>query len=247
MFSRLQLWGLLSLSLFLFAACPPMASSAGDASERIRQSMMLLLSGVEPDSVAVTPIPGLYEVVIGTRIVYLSEDGRYLIEGSITDLESRQSLTDPRVRAARLDAVRKIGERNMLVYPAQAQRHRVTVFTDIDSGHGRKMHRDIADYTALGIELRYLFFPRAGVKSASYRKAVSIWCADDRKIAMAAAATGKKPPEKECENPVLSHMRLGEMMGVTGTPVLLLESGEMIPAYIPAEELARILDRGKQR
>ncbi|MES9898926.1 MAG: DsbC family protein [Sedimenticola sp.] len=239
----LPVCGLLFLLSLLVASSVVAAETEDEKVERIRQSLTLLLPGLQLESVVAAPIPGMYEVVIGTRIAYVSEDGRYLIEGSITDLESRQNLTEPRIRAARLDLVKKIGEANMLIYPAPELRHRVTVFTDIDSGHGRKMHREIADYAAQGIELRYLFFPRAGVNSLSFRKTVAIWCADDMKSTMAAAARGAKVPVKECDNPILSHMRLGEMMGVTGTPVLLLESGEMIPAYVPAKELAQILNK----
>lgn len=237
----LILWPFFLLSL-LVATSTAADELPEEKMERVRQSIALQLPGVPLESLSATPIPGIYEVVIGTRIAYLSEDGRYLIEGNITDLERRQSITEPRIRTARLNLIKKIGESNMLVYSAPKVKHRVTVFTDIDSGHGRKMHREIADYVAQGIELRYLFFPRSGVNSASYRKSVAIWCADDKKIAMASAAAGVKIPERGCENPVLDHLRLGEMMGVTGVPVLLLESGEMIPAYVPAKELGQILN-----
>lgn len=234
------------LSALLLPALTGAAVAGEEKTEQVRQSIELLLPGVQPDSIRATPIAGLFEVVIGTRITYISGDGRYLIEGNIIDLERRLNITEPRLMQARLDVVRRIGRANMLLFSPQEVKYRVMVFTDIDSGFGRKMQREVADYTNLGIELRYLLFPRAGINSASYRKAVSIWCADDRKEALTAAAKGEAVAEKTCDNPVKQHFAVGEMIGVTGTPVLLLESGEMIPAYVPAEELAAILKKSAQ-
>ena len=85
------------------------------------------------------------------------------------------------------------------------------------------------DYNKAGIRIRYLFYPRAGVKSPSYDKAVSVWCADDRLQAMTDSKAGKDVENKSCENPVMSHMQLGQEMGVTGTVweirLLLLQCG----------------------
>jgi thiol:disulfide interchange protein DsbC len=119
----------------------------------------------------------------------------------------------------------------------------VTVFTDIDSAFSRKLHRELASYLEAGIKLRYLFFPRAGVGSPSYSKAVTVWCSSQRKQAMSVAITGAALEELICPSPVERHLALGKRLGVSGAPALLLENGEMLPGYIAAERLAEILER----
>jgi len=130
----------------------------------------------------------------------------------------------------------------MLVYSPPKIEHTVTVFTDIDCAYCRKLHKNMDDYLSRGIEIRYLMFPRAGRNSASYIKAVSVWCAEDRKSALSLAKAGKAVKQVICEHPVQAHMALAEQMGISGAPVLLLDSGELIPSYLPADQLEAILD-----
>lgn len=238
---------LLSLLLLLVLIASPVAAEGDDeAIERVKQSLALLLPNIEPEVITKSEVPGLYEVVIGTRIVYVSGDGRYLIQGSVIDLELRENITQPKVDKLKLAAIEGVGEDNMIIYEPETIKHTITVFTDIDCGFCRKLHSEMAGYNEKGIRVRYLFYPRAGVNSASYRKAVSVWCADDRIEAMnIAKKTGNPPEEKSCENPVKRHMLLGEMMGVTGTPALMLEDGEMLPGYVPPDRLIAVLDERK--
>lgn len=94
----------------------------------------------------------------------------------------------------------------------------------------------------LGIEVKYLAYPRAGVGSKSYNKVASAWCAEDKNQALTQLKNGHSIEENICEgNPVASQFQLGGQLGVRGTPAILLESGEMIPGYIPAKELAKKL------
>jgi thiol:disulfide interchange protein DsbC len=121
--------------------------------------------------------------------------------------------------------------------------HTVTVFTDIDCGFCRKLHADMSEYNKQDIRIRYLFYPRAGLGSESYDKAVSVWCADDRKAAMDTAKAGGAVPAKTCENPVAEHHALGQAMQLQGTPALLLEGGQMVPGYVPPDKLRTLLDQ----
>lgn len=212
--------------------------------ERVRQSLQVLLPGLRPDSIRETPVGNLYEVVIGSRLVYVSGDGRYLIEGEITDLERQKNLTAPRLNQVTLAAIDAIGEQQMLIFEAQGEtRHTLTVFTDIDSAYSRKLQQQIGEYTGRGIRVRYLFFPRAGSSSASYDKAVAVWCAPDRKQALEQAMAGRPVESPACENPVEQHLALARRLGVSGAPVLVLDSGDMLPGYVTAERLLEVLAR----
>ncbi|MEW7979926.1 MAG: DsbC family protein [gamma proteobacterium symbiont of Phacoides pectinatus] len=229
------------LALLCLLALPLSTQAADDAVERVWQALALRVPQLKPEMVEPSPVPGLYEVTVGPRVFYVSADGRYVIQGDVIDLVQMRNLTQPKVNQAKLRAVEALGEENMLSYGPGDARHTITVFTDIDCGYCRKLHREMADYNAAGIRVRYLFYPRAGVESKSYRKAVSVWCAPDQHQAMDQAKGGEKIEERTCDNPVDRHMRLGEQVGVSGTPALVLADGEVLPGYLPAARLIEVL------
>lgn len=210
---------------------------------RIRSSLQVLLPGLRPDTVRATPIDNLYEITFGARIIYITGDGRFLVQGSLVDLETRTEITDERLTELKLAALNAVSEDRMVIYAPEETRHTVTVFTDIDCGFCRRLHAEMDQYNAQGIAIRYLFYPRAGIGSDSHAKAVSVWCADDRKGAMDAAKAGRDVPAKTCENPVEEHLELGKQMRLQGTPALVLGDGEVVPGYVPADKLRRALDQ----
>jgi len=210
---------------------------------KVRSSLKVLLPGLVPDSVRKSPISNLYEVTFGTRIVYLTEDGRYLVQGKLIDLETRTEITEERLTALKQAAMDAVGEDRMVIYGPEDAKHTVTVFTDIDCGYCRKLHAEMARYNDEGIRIRYLFYPRAGIGSDSYNKAVAVWCADDRHAAMDAAKAGKPVEAKTCDNPVADHYELGQAMQIQGTPALMLETGDMVPGYVPPKKLSRALNQ----
>ena len=249
-FFRPYMVALVVVSLLLLTG-QVLANKAEDseAIQNIKKNLQLLIP-VEPDQINKTPVNGLYEVMYGPRLVYVTEDGRFLLQGSIIDMQTRENITEPRLMKAKLDAVEAVGVDNMVIYsPPKGTdvKHRVSVFTDIDCGYCRKLHAEMADYNKAGIEIRYLFYPRAGQGSESYKKAVRVWCAKDRHEAMNIAKAGDavKGSNTNCENPVDDHMTLGAMVGVTGTPAMVLDDGQLLPGYVPADRLGKMLDARK--
>ena len=228
------------LASVIFGGAPMAADDEGAA--RVRQSLNMLLPGLKFGEITPSPVPGLYEVVLGHKLAYVTENGRYLMQGTLIDIEMQKDLTEPRVNAIKSKAITSLNEEMMVIFGPEKAKHNVTVFTDIDCGYCRKLHSEIDQYMEQGIRIRYLFYPRAGIGNSSYAKAVSVWCADDRKAAMTKAKSGEPIENRECENPVQSDMALGEQMGVSGTPALVLDSGKMIPGYVPADRLIAILE-----
>lgn len=214
-----------------------------DGVARVRSSLRVLIPNLTVDAVNPSPIPGLYEVTFGSHIVYVTGDGKYLVQGEITDLMTREPVTEKRKQGLMQAAIAGLDEKDMIIYGDKDLPHTVTVFTDIDCGYCRKLHRQIADYNARGIRVRYLAYPRAGVGSASYNEAVSVWCADDPKAAMTLAKSGKTVPSRKCENPVSEHFQLGQDFGIRGTPSMVLDDGELIPGYVPPERLSAVLEK----
>jgi thiol:disulfide interchange protein DsbC len=199
------------------------------------------MPSVKVGSIKPSEISGLYEVTVGGNIVYASGDGKYLIQGHLIDIAARTDLTEEKLGGARKQALDKLGQDKMIVFKPKESKYTVSIFTDIDCGYCRKLHSEIDQYMAQGITIQYLFFPRAGKGSESYHKAVSVWCADDRKAALTAAKKGDMPPAKTCANPVDEHMQLAEDFEVKGTPMIVTEKGNIFPGYLPAKQLAEAL------
>lgn len=222
---------LLTLSLGLEAAEPG----------QLRQTLQQHLPNATIDAIREAEIPRLYEVTIGPRLYYVSEDGRYLIDGHLIDLKNRTDLTEARLAKARLAALEQVGEKLMIVFAPDKPKATVTVFTDIDCGYCRKFHSQINEYLKRGIKVRYVFYPRAGRDSDSYHKAVAVWCSKDRNAALTAAKQGKSIEMHACDHPVDRHLTLAEEFGINGTPMIVTEGGQILPGYVPPEQLAAYL------
>jgi thiol:disulfide interchange protein DsbC len=211
----------------------------------IRQAMTKSMPSVKVDSVKPAVVKGLFEVLVGANIYYVSEDGKYLLQGRLVDVAARKDLTEAKLNVTRKLAIEKMGQANMIVFKPKITKYTVTIFTDIDCGYCRKLHSEIDQYLAQGITIQYLFFPRAGKGSDSYNKAVSVWCAEDRNAALTAAKKDQKLPEKTCDNPIDEHMQLAAEFDVKGTPMIISENGNVYPGYLPAKQLVEALENEK--
>jgi thiol:disulfide interchange protein DsbC len=237
---------------FLLAAnvVPAVAQVPGPpVSAEARSAVSSRFPEIRPEQLSPAPVPGLLEVRIGSKVAYVSADGRYLIQGEIIDLDTEVNLTEQRRGTARRDALSEVSEASMVVFaPKGTSKHTVTVFTDIDCGYCRKLHRQIADYNARGIKVRYLAFPRSGPGTESWRKAELVWCSKDRQGALTRSKAGEVLKGNACQpNPVAAHYQLGRDFGIQGTPAIVLESGEVIGGYLEPAELAKYLDESKAK
>jgi thiol:disulfide interchange protein DsbC len=210
--------------------------------EAIEERVRALVPEIETLAIAETPIPGVMEVQLNNEIIYMSEDGRYLMQGRLVDLETQKDLTDAAKSVLRRDKLSDLDESQMVSFGPEDADYELMVFTDTDCGYCRRLHEQIDAYIDEGIRINYLAFPRAGVGSDTYNTMVSVWCADDRQSAMNTAKAGSKPPEAKCDNPVEDQYRLGKSLGVTGTPSMMTPDGDMIPGYVPPQQLRQRLE-----
>jgi thiol:disulfide interchange protein DsbC len=207
------------------------------------------LPGVDRSAIKPTAIPGIYEVSHGTYFAYVSADGRYMLRGDLIDLETDVNLTEARRNSARAEQLASLGEDNMIIFgPSKKDaKHEITVFTDIDCGYCRKLHSEMAQLNELGVRVRYVFFPRGGPGSQSWKKAEDVWCADDRNSALTAAKAGQTIESKACgTTPVSEEWELGQQFGVRGTPAIITSDGALIAGYLPASQLVARLDSEKK-
>ncbi|GIX32837.1 MAG: hypothetical protein KatS3mg125_0793 [Lysobacterales bacterium] len=215
--------------------------------DRVRQGIRALVPDANIESVKPSPVPGLYEVIVSGQIVYVSADGRYLIQGGMFDMEKREDLTELARARIRKEALAKVPPEKRIVFAPKERKHTLTVFTDIDCGYCRRLHQHMAEYNAAGIAIEYLFFPRAGIGSPSYEKAVSVWCSADPRDALTRAKAGEEIPSRSCDNPVMEDFELGKRIGITGTPAVITEEGILIGGYLTPEQLQeRLAQLGKR-
>jgi len=200
---------------------------------------------LKPKDVRYSVLPNIFEVTAGPYIYYVTGDGSYLIDGSLLDLNTRKNITAPRAIAASMNALKAIGEENMIVFsPKKGKvKHTITVFTDLDCGYCRLMHKQIEQYTGLGIKVRYLLFPQAHPDSAKYKKAVSVWCSKNRAEALTRAKENKPVKAKTCDHPIAEYVQIGRAIGVSGTPSIIIAKGQVLPGFVAASELFKILEK----
>ncbi len=208
----------------------------------LRQALQGLIPGFTPDRVSPTPIEGIYQAHFGTRIFYFSADGRYLLRGDLIDVGKRVNLTEQARRQIRLDMLGQLTDEKLVVFGPEKPRHVITVFTDVECPYCARFHQEVPRLAELGVKVRYAAFPRRGLDSAGYRKMVAVWCAADPREAITRAKAGEALPEAQCENPVAEEFGIGHAIGVTGTPSIVLETGELIRGYVPYRRLFQILE-----
>lgn len=221
------------------------AAAGADTASPSKEEIAAKLNGVSADDLAESSIAGLYQITVGSTVAYVTVDGRYLIQGDVFDLESLENITESARADARVAMLSNVDRDEMIVFsPANGEvKHAVTIFTDIDCGYCRQFHRDIERVNALGIEVRYLFYPRTGPNTESWEKAANVWCADNRNNALTRAKLGGSVPDAECgDTPIDEHFELGNRVGVRGTPAVFAENGELLGGYLPPEQLAAALE-----
>jgi len=222
-------------------AAPVAGSGAADA-------VVAKLKALRPDlvieSAVPAPLPGMVEIrLAGGNVLYASNDGRYLIAGDLYEMgDTLVNLAEHARDEKRRDVIAAVSVDDMAVFPAQGSRKAIiTVFTDVDCGYCRKLHLEVPRMNQMGVEVRYLAYPRGGVGSPSYDKLVTVWCSSDRPDAITRMKRGETLPPKKCANPVEREYQLGHLVGLTGTPAIVLEDGRMIAGFVTADELKQEL------
>ncbi|GMR06021.1 MAG: bifunctional protein-disulfide isomerase/oxidoreductase DsbC [Gammaproteobacteria bacterium] len=209
----------------------------------IKKRLDIIVPGYDANSVKATPISGLYEFIGDGSVLYISQDGRYIVNGNIIDLEDKINLTEKTQNKVTQQLIDDYDEKEMIIFAAEGKtRDTITVFTDVDCPYCAMLHKEVPKLNKAGITVRYLMYPRAGPGSPTFIKSVSAWCADDQKKALGIAKEGGELEARTCDNPVQEQFDLGQKIGVTGTPTLILENGKILPGFLPADQLIKLLD-----
>ena len=227
---------------FAFAS----AQAAEDSAEleQVRQRVGDMFDTIEPSNVFGSPVEGWYTIQKGSVVVYISADGRYLLQGDMIDLDNQVNLTENVRTEVRRKLMSAITDEQTIMFSPAEVRYSVSIFTDVDCTYCRRLHSQIDEYMAHGIEIRYLMYPRNGPASRAWNTAEDVWCAADRKEALTLAKLDRKFPTASCDASIVQdHYVMGRDVGLNGTPAIVLEDGTLIAGYLAPDQLNATLEK----
>lgn len=221
---------------------------AGDKADQavldaLAKKLAMPAMGLEVESVSASPLTGLYEVQYanGGPLVYATKTGDFFVLGDLYAVEGDGfvNLAEKRRDGQRRDLMESLDKGDMIVFSPEGEpRAHITVFTDVTCFYCQKLHLEVPELNKRGVEVRYLAYPRAGTDSDGYRKLASAWCADNPQDALTRLKQKESVQENVCTpNPIAEQYRLGQEVGVRGTPAIITQAGQMIPGYQSADEL----------
>ena len=207
----------------------------------------VLPDGMSVQSIKESQIENLFIVDIGDlQPIYASKNGEFFFYGELYAVEGNtlQNTTKDEINLKRKSILDEaLSKDDFISFKSKNEKYRVTIFTDVDCGYCRKFHNEIKDFNDLGITVNYVAFPRSGLDSISYNKIVTAWCSEDPKSTLTKMKQGKDVQLSLCQDhPVENHFLLGQKIGITGTPAIIKSDGELLPGYLPPEELLNRLN-----
>lgn len=225
----------------LIAACFGIMSSASYASatDDIKAALTGIIGPrITEAKITESAMEGAYQVDLGSQVIFVRQSGDHLLIGDVFNTQRKASLSKEIKNAKVKVILNEMQEASMIVFEPKQTKRTITVYTDVDCPYCRKLHEEVPALVKNGVKVRYLWYPRSGIGSPSYDKAVSIWCADNQTAAMDDAKLNNKISPLKCDpNPVAAHYASGRKVGVNGTPAIVLEDGSIIAGYMPAKNL----------
>jgi thiol:disulfide interchange protein DsbC len=193
------------------------------------------------DEVSKTPVPGLYEIRVGTDVFYVDEDGDHIIQGTLFDTRTRTDLTEQRVRKLTAIAFADLPMKDAVVIKQGSGARKLAVFGDPNCGYCKRLEKDLANLKDVTI---YMFlYPVLGPDSDVKSKA--IWCSKDAATTWRAWMLEGTPPPRQmgpCDTSAIErNVAMGRKHKVSGTPALVFMDGTRIPGAVPAAEIEKQL------
>ncbi len=189
------------------------------------------------DEVSKTPIPGVWEVRMGTELVYSDETGNHLIQGSIIDTRSKIDLTQARIDKLTAIDFASLPLKNAVLIKQGTGARKVVVFADPNCGYCKRLEKDMMSLKDVSI---YTFiYPILGPDSNA--KSKDIWCAKDPAKAWRSWMVDGQLPAKAgtgCDTAALdANGEMGRKFKVQGTPAVVFEDGSRAPGAIPNAQI----------
>jgi thiol:disulfide interchange protein DsbC len=228
----------------LFAMPAAWSADSPGVPAEARERLAGMFESIAPEDIKASPIDGWYMIQRGSVVAYISDDGRYLLQGDLIDLDTKVNLSEESRTDARRELMSRLPDDEVILFSPDEVKYTVSVFTDIDCTYCRRLHSQIEQYMANGIEVRYLLYPRSGPASAAWTTSEEVWCAKDRGEALTLAKLDREFESAKCDaSAVQDHYILGQEVGLSGTPAIVLDDGELIAGYLPPDALKMRLEQ----
>ena len=242
--SKLDLRSLLLMPMCSLLLSPVFAAEPEEVPAEERERVAELFDSIEPEDIKPSPIAGWYTIQKGSIVAYITTDGHYLLQGDLIDLDQQVNLTEVNRTDARRDVMSTVTDDDVIMFSPAEVKYSVSIFTDVDCTYCRRLHSQIDEYLAHGIEVRYLLYPRSGPASRSWITAEEVWCSADRASALTLAKLDKKFESAACDASIVQdHYVKGGEVGLTGTPAIVFEDGELVAGYLPPDAMRQHLEQ----
>ncbi len=194
------------------------------------------------DEISKTPIPGVYEIRIGTEVLYTDEQGNHVIQGQIIDTRTRANLTEERLEKLTAIDFSALPLKDAMVVKQGTGARKMAVFADPNCGYCKRFERDLEKVSDITV---YTFlYPILSPDSTE--KSRNIWCAKDRARVwqdwMLRDQAITLAPAPGCDTAAISrNVELGRKHRITGTPTLIFADGSRVPGAITTQQIEKQL------
>jgi thiol:disulfide interchange protein DsbC len=235
------------LPLLLAAVCV-LASGAALANEALKKTLQAKVPQLQIESVAKSPLPGLYEVVANDTIFYADEKGQYLIVAErVLDLDAKKDILEERMN--RLTGIRfDTLPLDMAFKSVKGNgKRKLAVFSDPDCPYCRRLEQDLRKLNDVTV---YTFLlPIEQLHPAAIEKSRAVWCSADRQKTWEELMLNNVNPtgNKTCDNPVDKIIAFAQQKRISATPTMFLADGTRISGAKSAADLDRLLNEAEAR
>ena len=235
-------------SLFIATAIALMtcAASAQPDLNSVSERLVKSMPGLTVDSISESAIPGLYEVVSGGEVAYVTSDGGHMIQGTLFNVPERKNLSEKALSAQRAKALGTIEKSSLVTYKAKGkEKHTITVFTDPSCPFCVRLHGEIPKLNEMGVTVRYALYARSGNGTLTSRQLSEVICSVDKKAAVdrffAAPSSNSTGAECKQADGLERIAKVAQQVGLKGTPHIVTDKGFASSGYMSAPELLRTL------
>jgi thiol:disulfide interchange protein DsbC len=225
----------LALTVFALAISPVFAQEA-----TIRKSLTERLPNLPKiDEISKTPMNGLYEVRMGSDIMYSDADGSFLIQGTLIDVKQKRNLTEERIDKLSAIAFDQLPLKNAFTQVRGNGKRKLVVFADPNCGYCKRFEKDLQKLD--NVTIHHLLYPILGEDSKV--KSKNIWCAKDKAKAWNDwMINGTPPTAANCDSAALeATIEFGKKQRITGTPTLFFADGTRVPGAVPLAQIEKLL------
>lgn len=223
------------------------ASADTEDNHRLMAIVTKALPGTDIDTVSPSPVNGLIEVVAGGNVLYLEENGRYLVVGSLYDLVERIDITADRretIRAAlRIDWESIPDNTAGVIRRDKLEEETLAVLFDPLCGYCRKLYHALE--TMRDVSVRFVMLAE---QPGSLSIVQNVMCSKEPQQALITFYQQQLLAEasEECKRRVNDALRknkdFSKANNLSGTPVLISRDGRIKMGALESMALQKWVD-----